>query len=81
MCVCLRVCVCVSDCQGTHYVDQAGIKLRDPPSLASAMLGLKVCTTIPGLGKIIFILLFSPYFSLVFFILSLSKWIPVSGFI
>jgi hypothetical protein len=30
---------------GSHSVDQAGLKLRDPPASASRVLGLKVCTT------------------------------------
>jgi hypothetical protein len=32
-------------CPGTHSVDQAGLKLRNPPTSASQVLGLKVCTT------------------------------------
>jgi hypothetical protein len=30
---------------GTHSVDQAGLKLRNPAASASQVLGLKVCTT------------------------------------
>jgi hypothetical protein len=30
---------------GTHFVDQAGLKLRNPPASASQVLGLKACTT------------------------------------
>jgi hypothetical protein len=33
------------DCPGTHFVDQAGLKLRNPPASASQVLGLKVCAT------------------------------------
>jgi hypothetical protein len=33
------------DCPGTHSVDQAGLKLRNPPASASQVLGLKVCAT------------------------------------
>jgi hypothetical protein len=33
---------------GTHSVDQAGLKLRDPPASVSQMLGLKVCATMPS---------------------------------
>jgi hypothetical protein len=29
----------------THFVDQAGLKFRNPPASASHMLGLKACTT------------------------------------
>jgi hypothetical protein len=32
-------------CPGTHSVDQAGLKIRNLPSSASQMLGLKVCAT------------------------------------
>jgi hypothetical protein len=30
---------------GTHYVDEAGLKFRDPPASASWGLGLKECAT------------------------------------
>jgi hypothetical protein len=30
---------------GTHFVDQAGLELRNPPASASRVLGLKVCAT------------------------------------
>jgi hypothetical protein len=33
---------------GTHFVDQAGLKLRNLPASASGVLGLKVCATTPG---------------------------------
>jgi biotin carboxylase len=32
-------------CPGTHFVDQAGLKLRNPPASASQVLGLKMCAT------------------------------------
>ena len=32
----------------SHSVDQAGLKLRNPPASASQVLGLKVCATMPG---------------------------------
>jgi hypothetical protein len=31
----------------THFVDQAGLKLRNPPAFASRVLGLKACTNMP----------------------------------
>jgi hypothetical protein len=35
---------------GTHFVDQAGLELRNPPASASpVLLGLKACATTPGL--------------------------------
>jgi hypothetical protein len=38
---------------GPHFVDQAGLKLRNPPASASRVLGLKACTTTPGLTFIL----------------------------
>jgi hypothetical protein len=32
-------------CPGTHFVDQAGLELRNLPAYASQVLGLKACTT------------------------------------
>jgi hypothetical protein len=43
-----RVSLCSPGCPGTHSVDQAGPKLRDPPASANQVLGLKACTTTPG---------------------------------
>jgi hypothetical protein len=49
--VCLFVCfqdrvsLCNPGCPGTHSVNQASLKLRDPPTSASQMLGLKSCAT------------------------------------
>jgi hypothetical protein len=43
-----RVSLCSPGCPGTHFVDQAGLKLRNPPASASRMLGLKACATTPG---------------------------------
>jgi hypothetical protein len=40
-----RVSLCRPGCPGIHSVDQAGLKLRDPPASASQVLGLKVCAT------------------------------------
>jgi hypothetical protein len=36
---------------GTHFVDQAGLELRDPPASASRVLGLKACATTPGVDS------------------------------
>jgi hypothetical protein len=35
-------------CPGTHFVDQADLKLRNLPASASRVLGLKACATTPG---------------------------------
>jgi hypothetical protein len=44
-----RVSLYSPGCPGTHFVDQAGLELRNPPASASQVLGLKVCATTPGL--------------------------------
>jgi hypothetical protein len=41
-----RISLCSPGCPGTHFVDQAGLKLRNLPASASQVLGLKACTTI-----------------------------------
>jgi hypothetical protein len=43
-----RVSLYSSGCPGTHSVDQAGLKLRNPPASASRVLGLKAYATTPG---------------------------------
>jgi hypothetical protein len=35
-------------CPGAHFVDQAGLELRNPPASASRVLGLKAWATTPG---------------------------------
>jgi hypothetical protein len=40
-----RVSLCNPGCPGTHSVDQAGLKLRNPPASASQVLVLQACTT------------------------------------
>jgi hypothetical protein len=40
-----RVSLCSPGCPGTHSVDQAGLELRNPPTSASQVLGLKACAT------------------------------------
>jgi hypothetical protein len=52
-----RVSLCSSGCPGTHSVDQAGLKLRNPPASASQMLGLKAYTTIARLKNCFYLLL------------------------
>jgi hypothetical protein len=37
--------LCSPGCPGTHFVDQAGLELRNPPASAYQVLGLKVCTS------------------------------------
>ena len=43
-----RVSLYSPGCPGPHFVDQAGLELRNPPASASRVLGLKACTTTPG---------------------------------
>jgi hypothetical protein len=43
-----RVSLYSSGCPGAHFVDQADLKLRNPPASASQVLGLRACTTTPG---------------------------------
>ena len=43
-----RVSLYSPGCPGTHFVDQAGLKLRNLPASASQVLGLKACATTPG---------------------------------
>jgi hypothetical protein len=47
----LRVSLCGPGSPGTHSVDQAGLKFRDPPASVSKVLGLKVCTITAWLPK------------------------------
>jgi hypothetical protein len=44
-----RVSLCSPVYPGTHFIDQAGLELRNPPASASRVLGLKACATMPGL--------------------------------
>jgi hypothetical protein len=41
-----RVPLCIPGCPGTHFVDQAGLELRNLPASASRVLALKACATI-----------------------------------
>jgi hypothetical protein len=43
-----RVSLCSPGCPGTHFVDQAGFKLRNPPASASQVLESKACATMPN---------------------------------
>jgi hypothetical protein len=40
-----RVSLRSPGCSGTHLVDQAGLKRRNPPASVSGVLGLKACAT------------------------------------
>jgi hypothetical protein len=47
-----RVSLYSPGCPGTHFVDQAGLGLRNPPASASQVLGLKTCATTAWLSCI-----------------------------
>jgi hypothetical protein len=50
-----RVSLCSPGCPGTHFVDQAGLELRNLPASASRVLGLKACATTPGFCLLTFL--------------------------
>jgi hypothetical protein len=52
-----RVTLCSPGYSGTHFVDQAGLELRNPPASASAsqVLGLKACATTPSVHLLVLI--------------------------
>jgi hypothetical protein len=62
-----RVSLCSLGCPGTHFVDQAGLKLRNPPASASQMLGLKACATTARLSLTFYVILSPAYFVVIFF--------------
>jgi len=47
------ISLCGPGCSGTHFVDQASLKLRGLPTSSSQMLGLKVCATRPSLNSLL----------------------------
>jgi hypothetical protein len=49
-----RVSLYSSGCPGIHFEDQAGLELRNPPTSASRVLGLKACATTPGFLSFIY---------------------------
>jgi hypothetical protein len=51
-----RVSLCSPGCPGAHFVDQAGLELRNPPASASRVLGLKASATTPSSGLLFKIL-------------------------
>lgn len=50
------VSLCSTSWPGTHYANQAGLKLTDPPPVsASLVLGLEICTTMPSKTQHLFL--------------------------
>jgi hypothetical protein len=43
-----RISLYSPGCPGTHFVEQAGLELRNLPASTSQVLVLKACTTMPG---------------------------------
>ena len=41
-----RISLYSPGCSGTHFVDEAGLELRDLPAFASRPQGLKLCATL-----------------------------------
>jgi hypothetical protein len=69
-----RVSLYSPGCPGTHFVDQAGLKLRNPAVSASRVLGLKVCATMPNLFFFfIFYFLFFIFYFLFFYFKATGK--------
>jgi hypothetical protein len=50
-----RVSLCSPGCPGTHFVDQAGLELRNLPDSASRVLGLKACATTPSFVALVLV--------------------------
>jgi hypothetical protein len=90
-----RVSLFSPGCPGTHFVDQAGLKFRNPPASASQVLGLKACVTVPSSGwysscEILDVLFFNrwivfhcvdvPHILYLFFSWETSRLFPSSGY-
>jgi hypothetical protein len=50
------VSLCSPGCPGTHFVNQAGLELRNPPASASQVLGLRQAPPMPG-GNLVYYVL------------------------
>jgi hypothetical protein len=61
-----RVSLYSPGCPGTHFVDQAGLKLRNLPPSASQVLGLKACAATTARLKQIFIKFFRVVNSIIY---------------
>ena len=57
-----RVSLCCFGCPGTHFVDQAGLKLRNPPASASRVLELKACDNTQARLFVFFFFVFFLFF-------------------
>jgi hypothetical protein len=49
--------VIMTGCSGAHFVEQAGLELRNLPASASGVLELKACATTPSFA-IVFVFIF-----------------------
>jgi hypothetical protein len=53
-------------CPGTHFVDKAGLELRNQPASASQVLGLKACATMPGFFNTVLHAVVTPNHKIIF---------------
>jgi hypothetical protein len=90
-----RVSLCSPGSPGTHFVDQAGLELRNPPASASLVLGLKACATTVRViiwfiyniyGRYLILLMFSNTISICdtpsffFYFTSILHWLLLYNF-
>jgi hypothetical protein len=61
-----RVSLYSPGCPGTHFVDQAGLELRNLPASAFQVLGLKACATTPGYEYILKLIQNNMFFPMAF---------------
>jgi hypothetical protein len=66
-----RVSPCSLGCPGTHFVEQAGLELRNLSASVSQVLGLKVCATMPSFNK---------HFLLDIYFIYISNVVPFPAF-
>jgi hypothetical protein len=62
-----RVSLYSLGCPGCHFVDQAVLKLRNPPASASWVLGLKAC------------FLSNFFFQMIFLYVCVCAWVPTKN--
>jgi hypothetical protein len=73
-----RVSLYSPGCPGTHFVDQAGLELRNPPASASQVLGLKAYNHHAGHG-ITFCVTFTIFFLRQSYYIAQVDSLPASG--
>jgi hypothetical protein len=73
-----RVSLYSPGCPGIHFVDQAGLELRNPPASASRVLGLKVCATTPGPQRFLLLRIVFPILGFLLFQINLRIALSIS---